>query len=245
MKLTTTDVKNLINTLNGIKEITEEATFTATKEGLKFEECDESMVSLVNGILKASGFEEYNYDNKEFTINLEQLIKILKCTTKEDKIKFETDFENNKLKITMLSDIKQTFVIPLLNIEKSNTLPPIKELNFKSIVETKIKTIQKAIKNADILNDWLIFEIRDKSLILSNEDSVSKLEVLINSEELIYNNKEEAKSRYTLEYLKKIFKTKTFCELVKISFGTDYPAKFEFVGDHIILNYILAPRIEE
>jgi proliferating cell nuclear antigen len=58
--------------------------------------------------------------------------------------------------------------------------------------------------------------------------------------------KEHTRSRYSLDYLKKIIKAKRLSDNVAIHMSTDYPAKIVFdVPERMQLNFILAPRVEE
>ena len=53
------------------------------------------------------------------------------------------------------------------------------------------------------------------------------------------------KSKYSIEYLKKIVKGGKLSNMAEISFNKDYPLKVEFKEvDKVMMSFILAPRVE-
>ena len=80
------------------------------------------------------------------------------------------------------------------------------------------------------------------------EGDSSKTELILEggNESLIsLNTKQQVKSRYPLDYLKKIIKASRLAPIAKIQLGTDYPMRIEFAGKNISLRCILAPRVSE
>jgi len=56
----------------------------------------------------------------------------------------------------------------------------------------------------------------------------------------------EVKSRYPLDYLKKIVKAAKIADSVKLNWGQDYPMKLEFKSkDKCSIFFVLAPRVSE
>ncbi len=57
---------------------------------------------------------------------------------------------------------------------------------------------------------------------------------------------DETKSRYPLDYLKKMVKAAKISDTVIVQFGQDYPMKLSFKsGDKASLQFVLAPRVSE
>ena len=53
------------------------------------------------------------------------------------------------------------------------------------------------------------------------------------------------KSKYSVEYLKKMIQGAKLSDRVKIQFNHDYPLKIEYNAiDRVLLSFILAPRVE-
>ena len=55
---------------------------------------------------------------------------------------------------------------------------------------------------------------------------------------------EDARSKYSLEYLQKMIKATKLVDKVKINFSNDYPLRLDFTTPFIELSFILAPRVE-
>ena len=57
-------------------------------------------------------------------------------------------------------------------------------------------------------------------------------------------NKEAIKSKYSIEYLKKIIKGSKLADTVTLQFNKDYPLRLDYlVKDKLSLSIILAPRV--
>ncbi len=55
---------------------------------------------------------------------------------------------------------------------------------------------------------------------------------------------ENAKSRYSLEYLQKFMKGARLCDKSVLQFASDHPLRIDFRAEHFELVFILAPRVE-
>ena len=55
---------------------------------------------------------------------------------------------------------------------------------------------------------------------------------------------EDAKSKYSLEYLMKFIKAKVFADKVTLKFSNDYPLRMDFAGQKMGIGFVLAPRVE-
>ena len=83
-----------------------------------------------------------------------------------------------------------------------------------------------------------------KSFIVSAEGDLNKLNIPNRENE---NTKIEgiAKSKYSIEYLKKMSAAKCLSDDVILEFGTDYPIRLTYRQvDRLSLVFILAPRVE-
>jgi len=57
---------------------------------------------------------------------------------------------------------------------------------------------------------------------------------------------DDTKSRYPLDYLKKMIKAGKIADSVTLQFAQDYPMKIGFKsGDKVSLQFVLAPRVSE
>ena len=87
-----------------------------------------------------------------------------------------------------------------------------------------------------------------KKLTIQAEGDLSKAHIEINENEntkITTDGSDKIKSKYSIEYLKKMIAGSKITDNVTIQFNKDYPLKLEFKEvDRILLSFILAPRVE-
>ena len=99
--------------------------------------------------------------------------------------------------------------------------------------------------------DSVVFTVNKERLIVESESRINnaKVEILNDGETKINwgeTGEENVKSKYSIEYLKKISKASKLADNVLLQFSNDYPLKAEFKAkDKLDLVFILAPRVSE
>ncbi len=246
-KATISDVNLLKDSIATIAELIDEGIFRVTKEGMNFIAADRAMVAVVNWNLMASAFDKYEIDGEyDIGLNVIEFNSVLRRASKGDKITF--DLEESKLEIVMEGTSKRKFVVPLLDLSKEE-VPPIEQLAFTSKVELRPEILQSGIEDAEIIGDAVLIEISADKFEMKAEGDVRKTELKLEkgNEALIdIKSDSEVKSRYPLEYLKKMIKAAKIADSVQIETGKDYPMKMSFrSGDKCSLSFILAPRVTD
>lgn len=243
----TSNPKILKDSIDTISQLIDEGLFKITREGISLVATDRAMVAVVDFKINASAFDEYNCDaDKEIGLNLLNFLTILKRAGNDDKLKLQLKDEN-KLDIILEGSSKRKFSVPLLEISRDE-IPPVDQLDFSATMEIKAGILEQGIADADIISDSIIFELDENNMKMFSEGDSSKTELVLEagSESLVnLSAKQSVKSRYPLDYLKKIIKASKLAETVKIKLGTDYPMRIEFAGDNISFKCILAPRVSE
>jgi proliferating cell nuclear antigen len=81
------------------------------------------------------------------------------------------------------------------------------------------------------------------------EGDISRAELELergNASLLALDSKGSVKSRYPLEYLKKMIKAARIADSAQVRMGQDYPMRLEFKsGDKCSLSFVLAPRVSD
>ncbi|MBU3905238.1 MAG: proliferating cell nuclear antigen (pcna) [Nanoarchaeota archaeon] len=243
----TSNPKSFRDSIDTISQLIDEGLFKVSREGIKLVATDRAMVAVVDFKLSSAAFDEYNCDgDKEIGLNLLNFLTILKRAGTDDKMKLELK-DDNKLEITLIGKSKRKFAIPLLDISKEE-IPPVDQLDFSASMEVKAKIIEEGIADADIIADSIIFDLTEGVMKMSAEGDSSRTELVLekgNESLLSINTKSHVKTRYPLDYLKKIIKASRISDVVKIELGTDYPMRIEFKGDNVSFRCILAPRVAE
>jgi proliferating cell nuclear antigen len=226
-----------------VSELVVEVNLKITPDWIEMIAMDPANVAMVIYKLMGSTFTEY--DVKEpvtIGVNLNNLRQVLKRAKANDQITLET--EGNKLKVTFRGATKRTFHLPLLAHEESEKKEP--DLKFKATINTDSSILNEAIEDADIVAESVVLLAeKDKFSVQAAGDS-NKLHIEVDPAKGTEVNASEAcKSKYSIEYLKKMIAASKLSSKVKIQFSKDYPLKLDYIEkDAVQLSFILAPRVD-
>jgi len=243
MKLTLAEPKYLKESIAIISDLVNEATFKVTPEYIELVAMDPANVAMVIFKLLASSFAEYQIEQQtQIAINLSNLKQVLRRAKPTDMLTLE--LEEGKLKITLKSKTTRTFSLAIIDIEEKEQRIP--ELTFDAAVELDSSELNEAIEDVDIVAESVSFSCIGQTFTISAEGDLSKAKIDINADDSTKINCEgESKSKYSVEYLKKMINGSKLSDRVAIRFSKDYPLKLEYkTVDKVMLNFILAPRVE-
>ena len=129
--------------------------------------------------------------------------------------------------------------------EKEQKIP---DLSFPLAIETSSSVLNDAIEDVDIVADSVSFIAEPKKFTVQAEGDLSHAHIEINagdSTKIDAEGSDKVKSKYSIEYLKKMIAGAKIADNVTIRFNKDYPLKLEFKEmDKVLLAFILAPRVE-
>ncbi len=240
------DTKLFVNAVSTIGELIDEGVFNLNKDGISFIAADRAMVSVVDFKMSSTAFDEYNLDSEQrIGLNITNLLSVLKRVGADDKMTL--NLQDSKLEIKLEGKSKRRFVVPLLDISQEE-IPPIQQLEFQALAEVKPHILESGIEDADIISDAVSLEATNDKFIMRAEGDVSKAELELErgSESLLnLETNSPVKSRYPIDYLKKMVKAAKIADSATVRLGQDYPMKLEFkAGDKASMSFILAPRVE-
>ena len=206
---------------------------------------DPANVAMVIFRLLSSACIEYQVEQPEtLGINLESFRQILKRAKPADTITLAV--EENKLRIELSGESTRVFHISLLNLEKQQHKIP--ELKFPATIEAPSAVLNDAIEDMDIVADAVLFTAEPGRFTIEAAGSTSKAKIeLPKSDDLKIQMAKEGKlkSKYSIEYLKKMMKAAKLVPTSSISFSQDYPLKLQYkLVDKLDLEFILAPRVQ-
>jgi len=245
MKLTLAEPKYLKDSVSIISDLVNDATFKVTKDGLELVAMDPANVAMVIFKLLSSCFIEYDVKKEmNITINMNNLKQILRRAKPNDMLSLEMD-EDNRLKIVLKSNTTRAFSIPLIEVEEKEQKVP--ELKFEAVIKTTAEILNDSIEDADIVADAVSFIAEPNKFIIEAEGDLSKSKTEVKSGEdtKITVKGDKVRSKYSIEYLKKMIGGSKLSNDVTIQFSKDYPLKIDFKAiDKLLLSFILAPRVE-
>ena len=243
MRMTLAEPKYLKESIAVISELVSETQFKITTDATQIVAMDPANVAMVIFKLLSSSFVEYDVkDETTITINLAGFKQVLRRIKSSDSLTLETD--ENKLKITLKGKSTRTFHLPLIDAEEKEQKIP--DLKFNATITTESSILSDAVEDVDIIGESVSFIAEEnKFTIMSSGDlSKAKVEVPSNDETKIVAS-EKQKSKYSIEYLKKMIAGGKLADKAIVRFSNDYPLKLEYtVLNKMQLAFILAPRVD-
>lgn len=245
MKLTLAEPKYFKDSVSIISELVNEARFKITPNAVELIAMDPANVAMVVFKLLSSAFAEYELKEEVILgINLINLKQILRRAKPTDVMTIE--LENGKLNIQLKGNSTRKFSLPIIESEEKDQKVP--ELVFPVQIKTTSTILNEAVEDVDVVADSVAFIAEPGVFVINAEGDLSKAKIEIRPNEetkMTSDTDETLKSRYSIEYLKKMINGSKLSENVTISFNKDYPLKLDYkVIDKLSLSFILAPRVE-
>jgi len=244
-RATLQDVGLIKDSLESIASLITEGSFKIDKEGIHLTAMDPASVAMVDFLILPSAFLDYSApETHDMTININNLVEILKRARANDQITLE--LTENKLRITMQGDFKMHFSIPLIDTPPGSQNVP--DLDFKTRVELVGTAFKDGIKDASMVSDCVVLETKPESFSVKSFGDTSETDMLLTKESaslVALETNSEAKAKYSIDYLDKMLKGSKIADRLIIRYATDYPLKMECTAvDKLRLSFILAPRVD-
>lgn len=245
MKLTLADTKYLKDSITVISELVNEARFKITPSSIELVAMDPANVAMVIFKLLGSAFTEYKVDqDTEISVNMSNFKQILRRAKPSDMMTLELG--EGVLSITLRGESTRTFSLPLIDIdEKEQKIP---NLEFPVTIKTASSKLADAVEDVDVVAESVSFVAEPKKFTVHAEGDLSKAHIEIKGDDATHiatNTQDKIKSKYSVEYLKKMLGASKLANEVTIQFNKDYPLRLEFKEmDKVLLAFILAPRVE-
>lgn len=243
MLLKLNDPKAFSDAISIMSELVNEVRIKVSKGGMSAIAVDPANVALVSLKIPHSAFSQFESEEEELCVNLEDLKQVLKRAQAGGSLTLEK--KENKLVVSMQDTVKRSFTLSLINLESEEKQIP--ELEFKNKVLMSSTLFQHAVEDAGIVSDACTLNTTSDSFSIEAKGSLNSSLTTFNSDEAKFSG--EGKSRYSLEYLQKFVKGGKLAENVYLQYyhsqhKSEYPLRVDFLGN-VELTFILAPRVEE
>ena len=183
------DPKLLTDAVAIISELVTEVKIKVNKSGMSIIAVDPANVSLISLKIPHSAFSHFESDEEILCVNLEDLKPVLKRA--ELGAALTISKEDNKLKLSIESNVKRNFSISSINIEQEEKMIP--DLDFNTSVEVSSEMLKHAIEDAAIVSDACSFEV-GKTFVVEAKGPLNSSKTEFTSDEAKF--KGEAKSKY-------------------------------------------------
>jgi proliferating cell nuclear antigen len=238
------DPKLLKSSIDAISNMIDEAGVNVSEAGLRLRAMDPAHVALVDFELGKEAFDKFEVsETLVLGLDLDRLNTILKRAGGGDRISLALDEEANSLRIKFENTSTRTFNLPLIEVSEEELKVP--NLNFPCVVELSPSIISEAIKDAEIISDHVTLRVDKEYLYVTAKGDLGNVEVKVAKEEAVqFEAQQEAKSMFSIEYLKDMVKASDVASSVRLSLGDNIPVKMDFLAPNVRLSFLLAPRIE-
>jgi len=246
MKLSLAEPKYLKDSVSIISELVNEARFKVTPNAIELVAMDPANVAMVIFKLLSSAFVEYNVKKEvEIAINLNNLKQVLRRSKPDDTLTLELGTDN-KLKVQFKGNTTRTFSLAIIELEEKEQKVP--SLEFPVTISTDASVLTDAIEDVDIIAESVSFIADPGTFIMQAEGDLNTAKIELKKDDITKietKSKDPVKTKYSIEYLKKMINGSKLAEKVKIRFSKDYPLKLDYTAvDRVSLSFILAPRVE-
>jgi len=234
----TIDANILKESIDAISALVTECRLHSDENGMSTRAVDTANVAMISLSLKKEAFESYSSTKNELGMDIAKMKNIFGMMGRDDLITLElqVSFEGYRYSITLLDP----------NTIRKDPNPPNIDLPGKVVLSGS--DLNNAIKAASVVSDKIALGIDPEKEVffMSADGDTDNIRREFGKDEVNYINGVEARSLYSLDYLKDMGKVMNRAEEVELSLGIDHPAKFSFyiASGNGFVEYLLAPRIE-
>ncbi|RLI75761.1 DNA polymerase sliding clamp [Archaeoglobales archaeon] len=221
-----------------------EARFHFLENGLHSRAVDPANVAMVIVDVPTDSFEVYKVDeNSTIGVDVNRIFDISKSIRGNELVELKLDEDENNLKIKFGS---VEYSVALIDPSAIRKEPKVPQLELPAKIVLNAGEFKKAITAADRISDHVVFRTDEDGFYIEAEGDVDKITFYMSDAELIEFNKQQARSMFSIEYLKEFVKVAGSGDLLTIHLGINYPVRLQFdvANGKVKVEYILAPRIE-
>jgi proliferating cell nuclear antigen len=231
--------------IDAIAALVTECRLHIGEEGIRTRAVDTANVAMVALDLKPDAFSSFEATPGELGIDIAKMKNIIAMMGKGDTLHLSLPENGHKLELSF-GGYKYSITLLDVNTIRKDPNPPTIELPGTIILSGN--TLNNAIKAAAVISDKIALGIdaAANTFFMEAEGDTDHIRLELSGDELEGLVTAEARSLFSLDYLKDMGKVMSRADRVEIHIGIDHPVKFSFdIADgngHV--EYLLAPRIE-
>jgi proliferating cell nuclear antigen len=200
------------------------------------------MVSLE---LKKEAFDSFKASKSQIGIDISKMKNIFNMMGKGDLISLELPENAQKIQVSVHG---YHYSITLLDTNTIRKDPNPPTINLPGKLTISGDDLNNAIKAAAVISDKIAMGInpKDETFYMIADGDTDNIRREFSKDELKSLTPNEARSLFSLDYLKDMGKVMSRAPEVEIFIGLDHPVRFSFdiANGNGHVEYLLAPRIE-
>lgn len=216
-----------------------------SSEGLTTRAVDTANVAMVSLDLSSDAFSSFTASENEVGIDINKMKNIVALMDKNGILSLELPDGGHKIEMSF-SGYKYSISLLDVNTVRKDPNPPTVSLPGKVVISGS--DLYNSIKAAALVSDKIAFGINpEKGVFYMEADGdMDHIYYELAKDDLVSFVPAEARSLFSLDYLKDLGRVMSKSDQVEIHIGVDHPAKFAFsIADGKgNVEYLLAPRIE-
>lgn len=233
--------------IDALATLLTEIHFTVSERGIVLTQYDSSRAAMVYLFLPSSVFQEYVCTGQyDICLGVDELVKVSKRMAGDDRLEFDLDENEKRLRIRMIGQAERTFRLQLLTPPEER----VQSLNppFEVRAEMFSDSFKQAVKDIGVVSNHLRVVATTDSLRFTGAGDTGEAEVFLKlgDESPLYrlSANEDASSMYALSYLTEISKAISSDSLT-LQMTANKPLVLEFaIAENGEMRFLLAPRVE-
>ena len=231
--------------LDSVSVLVDECKIHLDEDGLSVRAVDPANVGMVDLALSAEAFESYEADGGLIGVNLSRLEDIVGMAGSGQLVNLELDEETRKLHIH-IDGLEYT--LALIDPDSIRQEPDIPDLDLPAEIVVEGRDIDRAVTAADMVSDHIALGVDEEAnhFYIDAEGDTDDVNLELDEEDLLALQAGDARSLFSLDYLKDMNKAIPKDGEVTIELGEEFPVKmhFEIAEGMGQVTYMLAPRIQ-
>lgn len=214
-------------------------------DGIKTRAVDTANVAMVSLDLSSDAFSSFSASDSEIGVDINKMKNIVAMMNKDEPLSLNLPEDGHKIEMSF-SGYKYSIALLDVNTVRKDPNPPTISLPGKVVISGS--ALNNSIKAAALVSDKIAFGINpEKGVFYMEADGdMDHIYYELSKDDLVSFVPAEARSLFSLDYLKDLGRVIGKSDQVEIHIGVDHPVKFAFdIADgkgHV--EYLLAPRIE-
>jgi proliferating cell nuclear antigen len=231
--------------IDAISALVPECRLHTADNGISTRAVDTANVAMISLELKKEAFDSYKATKSQVGVDISKMKNIFNMMGKGDLISLELPENAQKMQLSVHG---YQYSITLLDTNTIRKDPNPPTINLPGKLTISGDNLNNAIKAAAVISDKIAIGInpKDETFYMIAEGDTDNIRREFGKDELKSLTPNEARSLFSLDYLKDMGKVMSRAAEVEIFLGLDHPVRFSFdiANGNGHVEYLLAPRIE-
>jgi proliferating cell nuclear antigen len=231
--------------IDAISALVPECRLHTADNGISTRAVDTANVAMISLELKKEAFDSFKATKSQVGVDISKMKNIFNMMGKGDLISLELPENAQKMQLSVHG---YQYSITLLDTNTIRKDPNPPTINLPGKLTISGDNLNNAIKAAAVISDKIAIGInpKDETFYMIAEGDTDNIRREFGKDELKSLTPNEARSLFSLDYLKDMGKVMSKAAEVEIFLGLDHPVRFSFdiANGNGHVEYLLAPRIE-